>query len=124
MSLWDIEHEYPTTDMEDAAVLCDRCPFRIRTRTSEPPQSDRPLLEQLHDLRIDFSTIEEIPDPIARQEQVMLILGYNKAIEDATKLMVRGLKQVIESEDGVCLDNEADRQQLLKSFYGEGNTGY
>jgi hypothetical protein len=52
----------------------------------------------------------------------MLIMGYNKGIEDAAKLMVRGLNQVIDQSDGTCLDDEADREQFIKALYGAGNT--
>ena len=68
--MWGIEHEYPE-DYEDVRLLCKDCPFRIRIRTPKLEESDRPLLDQLTALRIDYSNVERIPDPIARQEQVM-----------------------------------------------------
>ena len=118
---WDIAHEYATPTEGD--VLCDKCPFRIRILTPEPPESDKSIVEQIHDLRVDYCNLHQLSDPHARQEQVMLIMGYNKGIEDAAKLMVRGLRQVIDKSDGTCLDDEADRERFIKALYGTGSTG-
>ena len=118
---WDMDREYPTAS-DAAEVLCERCPFKVRILSPEPPESEKPIVEQVRDLKVDYCNLHQIPDPHARQEQVMLIMGYNKGIEDAAKLMVRGLNQVVEQSDGICLDDEEDRERFIKALYGAGDT--
>jgi hypothetical protein len=85
---WDMAKEYPV-NTDEGKVLCDQCPFNVQVRTPEPPESDKGILEQIGDLRVDYCTLNQIPNPIARQEQVMLIMGYNKALSDVAKLIER-----------------------------------
>jgi hypothetical protein len=114
---WDMAREYHAPDNE-SEVLCERCPFRVKILTIDPPESEKPILDQVRDLRVDYCNLHQIPDPHARQEQVMLIMGYNHALSDVAKLLVRGIPQIVEKMDGTCLDDEADRERFIKALYG------
>jgi hypothetical protein len=120
----DIESDYPTPAPENN-VLCERCPFNARILIGNPPEeSEKPILDQIDDLRVDYCNLHQIADPHARQEQVMLILGYNKALTDVSKLMVRRTAEVITELDGLCLDDEEDRERFMDAFYGTGSNDY
>jgi hypothetical protein len=112
--------EYP--EVKEGEVLCEKCPFNVQVRTPEPPESDKGILEQIDDLRVDYCTLNQIPNPQDRQEQVMLIMGYNKALTDVAKLIVRGIPPIVEKMDGTCLDDEADRERFIKALYGARDT--